>query len=245
MARPTRTGRGSSTRTTSISGSPTARPRKNVLFIGLGGGSAPKRMWRDFPDLRLQVVELDPEVVNAAYRWFELPRSPRLTVDADDGRQWLTRHRQKWDVIVIDAFYADSIPFHLATHEFLELVRERLSPGGVVVVNVIGAVTGEESKLLRSLTKTYRSVVPDGAPLPGLRERRRPQSDLHPQRDPRRDRRGGSDDGVPAAALEGDPQGDADRPGARQRDRRPLGPARCASTTCPSSPTTTHRPTRS
>jgi spermidine synthase len=133
---------------------------KNVLFIGLGGGSAPKRIWRDFPNLRLQVAELDPEVVNAAYRWFKLPRSPRLTVDAEDGRQWLTRHQQKWDVIVIDAFYADSIPFHLATHEFLELVRERLSPGGVVVVNIIGAVTGDESKLLRSLTKTYRSAFP-------------------------------------------------------------------------------------
>ncbi len=133
---------------------------KNVLFIGLGGGSAPKRIWRDFPKLRLHVAELDPEVVNAAYRWLKLPRSPRLTIDAEDGRQWLTRHRQKWDVVVIDAFYADSIPFHLATHEFLELVRERLSPGGVVVVNIIGAVTGDESKLLRSLTKTYRSAFP-------------------------------------------------------------------------------------
>jgi spermidine synthase len=133
---------------------------RNVLFIGLGGGSAPKRMWRDFPNLRVHIAELDPEVVNAAYRWFELPRSPRLTVDAEDGRQWLTRHQQRWDVIVIDAFYADSIPFHLATHEFLELVRERLSPGGVVVVNIIGAVTGDESKLLRSLTKTYRSTFP-------------------------------------------------------------------------------------
>ena len=61
---------------------------------------------------------------------------------------------------MIDAFYADSIPFHLATHEFLELVRERLSPGGVVVVNMIGAITGSESKLLRSLTKTYRSSFP-------------------------------------------------------------------------------------
>ena len=45
-------------------------------------------------------------------------------------------------MIVIDAFYADSIPFHLATREFLELVRERLAPGGVVVVNVIGALHG-------------------------------------------------------------------------------------------------------
>ena len=47
------------------------------------------------------------------------PARPRLKVDVDDGRRWLTRHDGRWDVIVIDAFYADSIPFHLATHEFL------------------------------------------------------------------------------------------------------------------------------
>jgi spermidine synthase len=133
---------------------------EDVLFIGLGGGSAPKRMWRDFPRLQLQVVELDPEVVDAAYRWFALPRDPRLTVDVDDGRRWLARHDKRWDVIVIDAFYADSIPFHLATHEFLQLVRTRLSPGGVVVVNIIGALRGDQSKLLRSLTKTYRASFP-------------------------------------------------------------------------------------
>ena len=133
---------------------------EDVLFIGLGGGSAPKRFWRDFPDLRLQVVELDPDVVRAAYRWFELPRDPRLAVAVDDGRRWLAKDERRWDVIVIDAFYADSIPFHLATREFLELVRTRLEPGGVVVVNVIGAMTGDDSKLLRSLTKTYRSSFP-------------------------------------------------------------------------------------
>jgi len=133
---------------------------KNVLFIGLGGGSAPKRMFRDFPQLQLQVVELDPEVAKAAYRWFELPRDPRLKVDVDDGRRWLTRHDTRWDVIVIDAFYADSIPFHLATQEFVQVVQQRLAPGGVVVVNIIGALAGDSSRLLRSITKTYRSVFP-------------------------------------------------------------------------------------
>jgi spermidine synthase len=134
---------------------------ERVLFIGLGGGSAPKRMWRDFPRLSLQVVELDPEVVKAAYRWFELPRNERLDVDADDGRRWLNRHEdERWDVIVLDAFYSDSIPFHLATREFMELVQRRLAPGGVLVTNMIGAVTGQQSKLLRSLVRTYRSVFP-------------------------------------------------------------------------------------
>jgi spermidine synthase len=131
---------------------------RRVLFIGLGGGSAPKRFWRDFTRLQLQVVELDPDVVDVAYRWFALPRNPRLQVDTEDGRRWLVRHDMRWDAIVIDAFYADSIPFHLATVEFLELARSRLAPGGVVVTNMIGALEGDTSRLLRSMTRTYRSV---------------------------------------------------------------------------------------
>ena len=134
---------------------------RRVLFIGLGGGSAVKRMWRDFPALQLHAVELDPEVVRVAQRWFELPRdSPRLEVTAEDGRRFLQTNDERWDMIVIDAYFADSIPFHLATAQFFELVRSHLSPGGVVVANVIGAIEGSDSKLLRSMTKTYRSVFP-------------------------------------------------------------------------------------
>jgi len=133
---------------------------KRILFVGLGGGSAPKRMWRDFPALRLDVVELDPEVVEVAYRFFELPRDERLQVDVEDGRRYLARNEGPWDAIVIDAFFSDSIPFHLATREFLELARARLAPGGVIATNVIGAVAGEQSRLLRSMLRTYRTVFP-------------------------------------------------------------------------------------
>ncbi len=133
---------------------------KNVLFIGLGGGSGPKRMWRDFPSVRFDAVELDPDVVDVAYRFFELPRDERLNVEVEDGRRYLVQNDGPWDAIVIDAFYSDSIPFHLATQEFLELARSRLAPGGVIVTNVIGAVSGSESRLLRSMLRTYRTVFP-------------------------------------------------------------------------------------
>ena len=133
---------------------------RNVLFIGLGGGSAQKRIWRDFPNLQLQVVELDPVVVDVAYRYFRLPHSPRLRVQAEDGRRYLARTKKKWDAIIIDAYFSDSLPFHLTTVEFLELVRSRLSPGGVVASNLIGAVAGEGSKLFRSMYRTYRAAFP-------------------------------------------------------------------------------------
>jgi spermidine synthase len=137
------------------------RPQgKRVLYIGLGGGSAPKRAWRDFPDVHIDAVELDAEVVDVAYRYFELPRDPRLEVEVEDGRRFLVANDGPWDTIVVDAFYSDSIPFHLATREFLELVRSRLAPGGTVVTNIIGAVTGPDSRLFRSMLRTYRSVFP-------------------------------------------------------------------------------------
>ena len=133
---------------------------RDILFIGLGGGSSPKRLWRDFPDLRIQAVELDPVVVDVAYRFFELPRDERLEVAVDDGRRWLDDDDRRWDAIMIDAFYADAIPFHLFTAEFMELVRSRLNPGGVVITNTIGSITGEQSRLFRSVYRTYRTTFP-------------------------------------------------------------------------------------
>jgi spermidine synthase len=133
---------------------------RRILYIGLGGGSAPKRTWRDFPATRIDVVELDPAVVDVAYEYFELPRDPRLRVETEDGRRFLAANEGPWDAIVIDAFYSDSIPFHLATREFLELARARLAPGGTVATNIIGAVRGRDSRLFRSMLRTYRAVFP-------------------------------------------------------------------------------------
>jgi spermidine synthase len=133
---------------------------RNLLFIGLGGASAPKRLWRDFPNLDIQTVELDPVVRDVAYRYFRLPRDPRLRVEVEDGRRYLEKTDRRWDVIAIDAYYSDAIPFHLTTHEFMELARSRLAPGGVIVANVIGALRGGQSQLFRSFYRTYRSVFP-------------------------------------------------------------------------------------
>ena len=134
---------------------------KDVLYIGLGAGSSEKRLWRDFPDVQIDVVELDPAVVDVAHRYFAVPRrDPRLRIHVDDGRRFLAKSERRWDVIVIDAFFADAIPFHLVTREFLELARTRLAPGGVIVTNVIGALEGPGSRLFRSVYRTYRAAFP-------------------------------------------------------------------------------------
>jgi spermidine synthase len=133
---------------------------RSMLFLGLGGGSAPKRVWRDLPELKLQVVELDPVVADVARRFFAVPDDQRLPIAVSDARQYLVKTSARWDVIAIDTFFEDGVPFHLTTREFLDLARRRLKPGGVIVTNVIGSVKGDGSKLFRALYRTYRSVFP-------------------------------------------------------------------------------------
>jgi spermidine synthase len=134
-------------------------PRR-VLFVGMGGGTAPSRFYHDYPGLRIDVVEIDPAVVATARRFFGLPGAPRLAVHVQDGRLWLRRTAERYDLIVLDAYLIDTIPFHLATREFYAEAAARLAPGGAVAANVIGATRGPESRLFRAIDKTFASVFP-------------------------------------------------------------------------------------
>ncbi len=109
---------------------------KSVLLVGLGGASIPKFIQKHFPSVRLDVVEIDPEVVKVCQRYFEFRGTPNTRVFVMDGRLYLKRTDQRYDVVLLDAYAADHIPFHLTTIEFLRLVRDRLEPGGVAASNL-------------------------------------------------------------------------------------------------------------
>lgn len=139
---------------------------RRVLVVGLGAGSIPKRFNRDYAGLTTDSVELDPAVVDVAKRFFEVREDARHRIIVADGRVYLRRHEVRYDLIVLDAYFAEGIPFHLATREFLELTRDRLAPGGIVVSNIIGALDGPQSRLFRALYKTYGRVFPGLYPFP-------------------------------------------------------------------------------
>lgn len=131
---------------------------RSVLIVGLGGGSLVKRMWRDYPQVEIDAVEIDPQVIDVAYEYFELPRDKRITVVAEDGRRFLNASDKRYDIIVMDAYYADALPSHLTTEEFFREANTRLTPGGVLAYNVIGAVDGTQSRLFRSMYRTAGEV---------------------------------------------------------------------------------------
>jgi spermidine synthase len=133
---------------------------KKMLIIGLGGGSIPKKLQKEFPNLELDVVEIDPEVIKIAKDHFNVRESKNLRIYAQDGRLFLARTQNQYDVILIDAYYADAMPFHLATKEFFELAQKKLTPNGIVVANLISAVTGRSGQIARSIIKTQRPIFP-------------------------------------------------------------------------------------
>jgi len=134
---------------------------RKVLVVGLGAGIAPKQFWRDYPSMQIDVVEIDPEVVHISYEFFALPKDSRIRVFAQDGRRYLERTSEKYDFIILDAFYSDSIPFHLTTREFMRVLKNHLTPDGMIAANLIGAFEGKKSTLFASYYQTVASEFPE------------------------------------------------------------------------------------
>jgi len=109
---------------------------KDVLLVGLGGASIPKFIGSHWPEVRLDILEIDPDVVTVCQEYFAFKGGPQMRVIVMDGRMYLKRSRKTYDVIMLDAYAADHVPFHLTTLEFVRLVHDHLKPGGVVASNL-------------------------------------------------------------------------------------------------------------
>jgi spermidine synthase len=119
---------------------------ERVLFVGLGGGTGPKSFLSHYHDVSVDVVEIDPMVVQVARSYFAAPEDPRLRIHVADGRAYLQRTRQRYGAILVDAYSSGPsggiLPYHLATREFFETVRQHLTNGGSLVYNVITTYGG-------------------------------------------------------------------------------------------------------
>jgi len=131
---------------------------KRVLVLGLGGGAITKRFWRDYPGVTVDSVEIDPVVVDVARKYFWLPEDERSRVFVEDARRYVQSTSETYDIVIVDAYYSDSLPFHLSTEEFLRETKGVMAPDGVLAYNVISSAEGSGSKLFRSMYRTASGV---------------------------------------------------------------------------------------
>lgn len=111
-------------------------PVKRIALVGLGGGRTINYLVQALPGVVADVAELDGAVVDLAERYFDTRESDRLHIHTVDGRIFMRRTDETYDLILLDAYRGPFVPFHLTTQEFYRLVQEKLSPGGIVAQNV-------------------------------------------------------------------------------------------------------------
>ncbi len=135
---------------------------KRALFIGAGGGIGPRSFHAHDPEMEIEVVDIDAKVLELARTHFYVEDSPRIKTTPADGRSYVRSAADgAYDCIVLDAFsIGGRIPFHLVTREFITLCRQKLAPGGVFLMNINSAVTGDRSLIFRSMERTIGSVFP-------------------------------------------------------------------------------------
>ena len=131
---------------------------RRVAILGNAGGTTARSLARYYPGTPIDGVEIDPAVTEAARRFMGLGSIPGLDVITADARPFLRRTKERYDLIVVDAYRQPYVPFYLATQEFFRLARARLRPGGILALN-IATVPGDH-RLAQGVAGTLRTVFP-------------------------------------------------------------------------------------
>ena len=130
---------------------------ESLALVGLAAGTISKQYTQVYGPLPIDGIEIDPGIVDVGRRYFDM-NEPNLNVIVEDGRWALARSDKTYSVICVDAYRLPYIPWHLATREFFEEARARLSDDGVLVINVGRTFT--DRRLIDAMASTLLSVFP-------------------------------------------------------------------------------------
>lgn len=112
-------------------------PRR-VLIVGLGAASVLKFLWRQRPQAKFTVIEIDPQVELVARQYFKLPDDPqRIRLKIGDGADFVIASKQQYDLILVDGFDADARAGRLDSLPFYLDCKARLAEDGLLCVNLL------------------------------------------------------------------------------------------------------------
>ena len=128
---------------------------EDVLILGNGTGTFATQCAKHFPGCRIDAVEIDRKISDLAYEYFDMSEDASLY--EFDGREFLQGIGKKYDVILVDAYQDITIPFQMSSVEFFTLVKDHLTPHGVMVVNM-NMYSDGEGAINEYLTDTIAAV---------------------------------------------------------------------------------------
>ena len=130
---------------------------EKTAVIGLAAGTIPKQLTRVFGPIAIDGIEIDPMIVAVGRDYFDMTE-PNLNVIVGDGRYEFNLLAGPYDLVTLDAYKVPYIPWHLTTKDYFEEIQARLTPTGVVAINVGRAP--QDRRLVEAITATLLEVYP-------------------------------------------------------------------------------------
>ena len=132
---------------------------KHAAFLGAGAFGMPESLIRSYPEAKVDVVEIDPQVVEVGRLFFKTNDYPQLNIIINDARRYLLLTEKRYDLIFGDVYNGlRYVPAHLLSKEFFLLIKSRLEDRGVFMMNLIGTIHGNNSSIFNATLKTINSV---------------------------------------------------------------------------------------
>ncbi len=128
---------------------------ERILIIGGGVFTLPMILADDFPSAQIDIVEIDPVLGTLSEQFFDYKSNPNITAYFEDGRSFINRDNEQYDLIFVDAYSSLTPPFHLSSLEAASRLNKNLKPDGMVVSNIVDESSGD---FLASMNKTYEQI---------------------------------------------------------------------------------------
>lgn len=131
---------------------------KSALVLGVAGGTQVEDLKSHYPGIHVDGVEIDSRVVEIGMEYFGL-NDDNTTIHIDDARRFLNRNEEEYDLVIMDTFKGNSIPYHLSSREFFLELEEDMSDDSVLIINLIAIPDSRLSSLMHNtLLSVFENV---------------------------------------------------------------------------------------
>ena len=108
---------------------------ENVLIIGFGTGDGARTMLKMDDVQKITIVELNQTLMKNLEKIPAIQADlsdPRVNLIIEDGRRFLLRTQEKYDLILIDPIrVSTSYSNNLYSYQFFQIINQHLAPGGI------------------------------------------------------------------------------------------------------------------
>lgn len=133
---------------------------KNILILGLGGGSIAKLARKHWNEAEIIGIDIDPEIVKLGQEYLGLGKLD-VTIQILDAEAFLKSNKKDFDLICVDMYVGSSYPEKFESEEFISILNSSLSKTGIIIVNRLyyGEKRKKAEAFLLKLKKRFKEIT--------------------------------------------------------------------------------------